>query len=78
VTETAADKEREKLYMESVRRFNEQRREQHRAAWCEHYQRMRALHGALADEYEEKLKRLEQTASPPGPAGRGRGRGIGS
>lgn len=58
----SAEAEREDLYMESVRRFNERRRKEHRAAWCEHYQRMRSLHGALADEYGEKLRRLEETA----------------
>ncbi len=60
--ETEGERVERELWAESVERHNALRREQHRAAWCEHYQRMRSLHGALADEYDEKLRRLEETA----------------
>ncbi len=57
-----ADEEREELWAESVRRHNERRREENRAAWCEHYALMRTLHWGLGDEYDAKLKRLEESA----------------
>ena len=52
----------EEMYEESCRVYAEQERELNRAAWSEHYARMRAVHWSLADEYDEKLKRLEETA----------------
>ena len=52
------ERQEEELWRESERRHAEQRREENRLAWCEHFERMRTLHGALADEYDGKLKRL--------------------
>jgi hypothetical protein len=52
----------EEMWAQSVRRYNAQQRQRHRAEWCEHFERMRALHSGLADEYDAKLRRMEQTA----------------
>jgi hypothetical protein len=54
--------EQEEIWKDSVRRFNARRREENRAAWCEHFERMKTLHWGLADEYDQKLKRLEESA----------------
>jgi hypothetical protein len=50
------------MWAESVARFNARQREENRVAWCAHFERMRTLHWGLADEYDEKLKRLEESA----------------
>jgi hypothetical protein len=57
--QTEGERLEEELYEPSVRAWRERREAENRAAWCEHYRHMRALHGGLADEYGEKLKRLE-------------------
>jgi hypothetical protein len=49
----------EELWAESVRRYNARQEEEHRLAWCEHYRRMRAVHYGLGDEYDQKLRQLE-------------------
>ena len=57
--------EREALWQESVRRYNARRREEMRAAWCEHHQgqaaRLRAVleeliagHEKQAESYREQ------------------------
>ena len=53
--------ELEPFYMESVRRYNAHRREEMRAAWCEHHQgqaaRLRAVLEALIARHEEQAER---------------------
>lgn len=49
----------EALWMPSARAYQQRKEEEHRAAWCEHYRRMRGVHLGLADEYDRKLERLE-------------------
>jgi hypothetical protein len=49
----------EELWAESVRRYNARQEADHRIAWCEHYRRMRAVHYGLGDEYDAKLRELE-------------------
>jgi type II secretory ATPase GspE/PulE/Tfp pilus assembly ATPase PilB-like protein len=48
-------------YVESVRRFNAHRREEMRAAWCEHHQgqasRLRAVLEELIANHEEQAER---------------------
>jgi hypothetical protein len=52
----------EEMYEQSSPRYADQQREENRVAWCTHFERMRTLHWGLADEYEQKLKRLEESA----------------
>jgi hypothetical protein len=53
--------ELEPFYMESVRRYNAHRREEMRAAWCEHHQgqavRLRAVLEELIADHEEQAKK---------------------
>ena len=53
--------ELEPFYMESVRRYNAHRREEMRAAWCEHHQgqaaRLRAVLEVLIARHEEQAER---------------------
>jgi hypothetical protein len=50
------------FYMESVRRYNARRREEMRAAWCEHHQgqaaRLRITLEALIARHEAEAERL--------------------
>jgi hypothetical protein len=50
---------REQLWVESVRRFHARLENDRRLAWCEHYRRMRAVHWGLGDEYDAKVRELE-------------------
>jgi hypothetical protein len=62
--------ELEPFYMESVRRYNAHRREEMRAAWCEHHQgqaaRLRAVLAALIARHEEQAERYRD--QPEGSA----------
>ncbi|CAA9455698.1 MAG: hypothetical protein AVDCRST_MAG58-1438 [uncultured Rubrobacteraceae bacterium] len=53
--------ELEPFYMESVRRYNAHRREEMRAAWCEHHQgqavRLRAVLEFLIREHERNAEK---------------------
>ena len=53
--------EREALWQESVRRYNVRRREELRAAWCEHHQeqaaRLRVVLEALIARHQEQAER---------------------
>jgi hypothetical protein len=57
-------------YVESVRRFNARRREEIRAAWCEHHQgqaaRLRAVLEELVAGHEEQAERYRD--QPQGAA----------
>jgi hypothetical protein len=44
---------------ESVRRYNARQEQDLRALWCEHYRKMRGIHYGLGDEYDQKLRALE-------------------
>ena len=62
--------ELEPFYMESVRRYNAHRREEMRAAWCEHHQgqaaRLRAVLESLIARHEEQAERYRD--QPEGSA----------
>jgi len=53
--------EREALWRASVRRYNSRRREEMRAAWCEHHQgqaaRLRAVLEELVADHEQQAER---------------------
>jgi hypothetical protein len=49
----------EALWAESERRYFARREEENRLAWCEHFRRMRAAHWRLGNEYDRKLRHLE-------------------
>lgn len=59
------------FYMESVRRYNARRREEMRAAWCEHHQgqaaRLRVVLEELIANHEKKAAKLMDT-QPEGAA----------
>jgi hypothetical protein len=59
------------FYMESVRRYNARRREEMRAAWCEHHQgqaaRLRAVLEELIANHEEQAAKL-MDVQPEGAA----------
>ena len=54
--------EEHELWQESVRRYNTRRRQELRAAWCEHHQgqaaRLRTTLEALIARHEEKVRKL--------------------
>ncbi len=54
-----ADEEREALWVASVRAYHARQSEDLRLAWCEHFRRMRSVHWGLGDEYDAKLRELE-------------------
>ena len=56
---TTADKEREELWVESVRAHNTRLRDDHRAAWHEHEMRLYRIHSGLAAEHLARAERLE-------------------
>jgi hypothetical protein len=49
----------EELWQASVRRHNARQEQDHRAAWCEHWRKMRAVHYGLGDEYDRKIRESE-------------------
>ncbi len=56
-----ADMERAELWAASVRRDQERRRRELRAAWYGHHEHMRELHAGLSREHEEKAMKLLDT-----------------
>jgi hypothetical protein len=56
----------EDLWQESVRRYHARQEQDHRAAWCEHYRKMRGVHWGLGDDYDRKLRALENGWTPNG------------
>jgi hypothetical protein len=56
---TQGERLEEELWAESVARYNAHREAENRLAWCEHFRRMRAVHWGLGDEYDAKLRDLE-------------------
>jgi hypothetical protein len=62
--------EQEELWKASVRRYNTRRREEMRAAWCQHHHaqaaRLRATLEALISAHEEQAERY--TDQPKGAA----------
>jgi len=66
-----ADSERKQLWAESVRRFNQRRREERRAAWCEYHraaaERARRNLEALAACHETAAAMLESGEGEGGP-----------
>jgi hypothetical protein len=57
--QTEGERRAEELWQESVRRYNARQDADHRAAWCEHFRKMRAVHYGLGDEYDARLRELE-------------------
>jgi hypothetical protein len=49
----------EELWKESVRRYHARQAQDFRALWCEHYRKMRGVHWGIGDEYDRKLRDLE-------------------
>ena len=54
--------EREDLWVESVRRFNERAQAEIRSRWIDYHQNLCRLHIQLATEHEEKAQRLLEGA----------------
>jgi hypothetical protein len=52
-----ADEESE-LWKESVRRYNNRRREENRLAWCGYFERLAACLRARAEEYDHRAQML--------------------
>jgi hypothetical protein len=55
--------EREDLWVESVRRFNERAQAEIRSRWIDYHQNLCRLHTQLATEHEEKAQRLLEGAA---------------
>ncbi len=49
----------EEAWQVSEREHAARRRAENRLAWCEHFRHMRAIHYGLGDEYDAKLRDLE-------------------
>jgi hypothetical protein len=60
----------EEMYEESTRRYNARRREEMRAAWCEHHHgqaaRLRAVLEPLIARHEEQAAKLMDLVRPKG------------
>jgi uncharacterized membrane protein YccC len=55
----ATERHAEELWRESVRRYYARQAQDLRALWCEHYRKMRGVHWGIGDEYDRKLRDLE-------------------
>jgi len=55
--------EREVLWVESVRRFNERAQAEIRSRWIDYHHHLQCLHQGLADEHEAKAQRLLEGAA---------------
>ena len=60
--------ELEPLYMESVRRYNAQRREENRLAWCDYSSHLAGSLRARAEEYDHRAQALMGIDQPKGAA----------
>ena len=60
--------ELEPLYMESVRRYNAQRREENRLAWCDYFSHLAGSLRARAEEYDHRAQALMEIDQPKGAA----------
>jgi hypothetical protein len=50
--------EQEELWMESVRRFHDRRREENRWAWIRYFDRMATSHRKLSQDYQRRAEAL--------------------
>jgi hypothetical protein len=50
--------EQEELWKESVRRYNAQRREENRIAWCDYFSHLAGALRARAEEYDHRAQIL--------------------
>jgi hypothetical protein len=57
--ESEGERRAEELWQESVRRYYARQAQDLRALWCEHYRKMRGVHWGIGDEYDRKLRGLE-------------------
>jgi hypothetical protein len=57
--QTEGERRAEELWQESVRRYNVRQQQDLRSLWYEHYRKMRGVHSGLANEYDQKLRALE-------------------
>jgi hypothetical protein len=48
----------EPLYMESVRRYNDRKREENRLAWCDYFCHLAASLRSRAEEYDHRAQAL--------------------
>lgn len=55
------DRRTEEAWKETARRYNARRREENRAAWCEHFERLAAYLRARAQEYDRRATQLSET-----------------
>jgi hypothetical protein len=53
--------EESELWQESVRRYNARKREEHRLAWCDYFERLAACLRARAEEYDQRAALLTNT-----------------
>jgi hypothetical protein len=66
--QTEGERLEEELWQETVRAYNARHEAENRLAWCEHFRRMRAVHWGLGDEYDAKLRKLENGHHKKGDA----------
>jgi hypothetical protein len=57
--EPIAERAREELWQESVRRYNTSQQQDHRAAWYEYEMRLYRIHFDLASEHLARAEKLE-------------------
>jgi hypothetical protein len=54
-----AEREREALWAESVRRYRARQQQDHRLAWYEYEMRLYRIHSGLASEHLRRAEKLE-------------------
>jgi hypothetical protein len=57
--------EREELYMESVRRYHERRRQENAAAWYAHEMNLCEVHARLSEEHRIRAEQLLEEGNSP-------------
>jgi hypothetical protein len=57
--QTEGERLEAELWTESVKKHNARQQADLRLQWREHFRRMRAVHYGLGDEYDAKLRKLE-------------------
>jgi hypothetical protein len=59
----------EDLWQQSVAKYNAHQEQDLRSLWCDHYRKMRGVHYGLGDEYDQKLRALENGDHHEGEGG---------
>ncbi len=63
---TEGERQAHELWVQSVKRYHEKRRDQNRWEWMRHFDRMAECHARLSESYRERAEELCESEAKEG------------